>query len=293
MPKQNFDETYARVPAEQKRLLLEFRANHPYSTVDVNGSPWRYIASGRGDRTLLFLPGGFLTADMWFYPILALEQQYRILAPDAYALQDIWGEDVSTALLRTLDAEGVERATVIGLSAGGGVAQYFVQEHPERVQHLVFSHCGVIEHSPETEKQLRKTLRLVRLAPLFLIRKVLLRMTAGHLAPSSTWIEFHNAFFQEAGPRLHKGMVLNFLQEGIDIRRRFVFEPQVLESWPGKILILASGDDEMAIRSLKKLQGRYPRARTHVFKEGGHHTFMLFPEAYTAALNVFLDEVGS
>jgi hypothetical protein len=74
----DFDEIYAQVPAEQKRLLWDFRAGHPYSELDVDGTPWRYIACGQGENVLLFLPGGFLKADMWFHPILALEKTYRV-----------------------------------------------------------------------------------------------------------------------------------------------------------------------------------------------------------------------
>ena len=42
--KVRFDETYRDVPDEQKRLLQEFRANHPYRELDFDGTPWRYIA---------------------------------------------------------------------------------------------------------------------------------------------------------------------------------------------------------------------------------------------------------
>ena len=55
--------------------------------------------------------------------------------------------------------------------------------------------------------------------------------------------------------------------------------------------MLGSRDDTAAFGSLGKLQARYPNATTHVFEEGGHHTFMFFPEAYTAALKTFLDDV--
>ena len=119
---------YRDVPAEQREQLLRFRATHPYHQLDVDGTTWRYLACGEGDRTLLFLPGAFLQADMWFKQILALETDHRIIAPDAYALQGIFDlERVCRTILESLDAEGIERATVVGLSAGGGVAQGLLQ----------------------------------------------------------------------------------------------------------------------------------------------------------------------
>ena len=60
---------------------------------------------------------------------------------------------------------------------------------------------------------------------------------------------------------------------------------------PGSILILSSEDDALSRHSLEDLQARYPRARTELLEEGGHHAFIFFPEAYTAALRAFLDEV--
>lgn len=291
-PKPSYDELYQDVPTDQKKRLQAFRANHPYKSLDVAGTKWRYIACGQGDKTLLFLPGGFLKADMWFYSIMALENTYRIIAPDSFTLQGTYAmDDVCNAIVRTLEAEGVEKATVIGLSAGGGVAQYFIQQYPERVEHLVLSHCGVIEGGAEAEDQLKKLLLLVRISPTDIIRWVLMKRTAGDIPPSSNWIEFHNAYFREASHQVAKEMFVRFLQGGIEVRRRFVFKPEVLESWPGKVLILSSRDDEVTIGSVEKLRALYPRARTHLLEQGGHHTFMFFPEAYTAALTDFLEKV--
>lgn len=286
----NFDEIYARVPVEQKRMLRDFRAGHPYKELDVDGTRWRYIACGRGEKALLFLPGGFLAADMWFYPVLALEDAYRIVVPDAYTLQGTFHLDgVCHALVRILDAEGIDRATAIGLSAGGGVAQYLLQEHPGRVDDAVFSHCGVLEADVEAEKATMRLLTVARLLPQWLLHRLVVKRTAGNVPPTSRWIEFHNAYFREAGACFTKEMFLRFLQGGVDARRRFVFKPDAVESWPGQILLLASRDDEMAVGGLEKLRARYPGARSHLFDEGGHHTFMLFPEEYTAALSAFLE----
>jgi len=289
--KASFDEIYENVPAEQKQLLQEFRANHPYRELDVDGTRWRYIACGQGDKALLFLPGGFLAADMYFHAVLALEKTHRIIVPDSYTLQGTFNmDDVCRAIVHILDAGGVGKATVIGLSAGGGIAQYLVHEYPERVEHLVLSHCGILERDAEAANKLKKMLTLVKILPLFITRRILMRMTAGDVPPSSTWIEFHNAYFREASSRINKTMFVRFLEGSMEVRRRFVFKPEVLESWAGETLLLASKDDQAAFASLGKLQARYPGAQTHLFEEGGHHTFMFFPEAYSAVLKEFVEK---
>jgi hypothetical protein len=86
-------------------------------------------------------------------------------------------------------------------------------------------------------------------------------------------------------------MFVRFLQGSLETRRGFVLKPEVLQAWSGEVLILSSQDNEVTIGSLEKLKIRYPRARSHLFEQGGHPTFLLFPEAITAALQRFLDEI--
>jgi len=289
-----FDKLYAGVPVEQKDLLRTFRETHPYKTLDVGSGTWRYIASGQGAKTLLFLPGGGLTADMYFYPILALEDRYRIVVPDSYALQDTFDmDDVCRALVAILDAEGAAKAAVIGVSAGGGVAQYFIQEYPERIDSLVLSHCGPFDGPDEkAEVRVKRMTALVRLLPMFVIRAMIMRMTAGRPPEGSEWIAFHDAYFSERAPALNdKRQVLKFLAHGMQARRAFRYKPEIIERWPGETLIIASEDDQAAYQGLEKLKGRFPGARTFIFERGGHHTFMFFPEQYTAVLTGFLDGV--
>jgi lipase len=285
-------ETYRDVPPPQRTRLSTFRATHPYTHLTINDMPWQYIASGQGHQALLFLPGAFLQADMWFNQILALETDHRIIAPDAYALQGLFDPDaVCDALVQTLDAEGVDRATVIGLSAGGGAAQLLLQTYPERVEGAVFSHCGVLEHSAEAERRTRRILRLVRILPLFAIRRILKRMTTGEPPSSSRWIAFHEAYIGEAIRNVDKPTVVRFLRSGLETRRRFTFEPELLESWSGSILILSSKDDALSRPSVENLQARYPKAKTELLEEGGHHAFLFFPNAYTTALTRFLQAI--
>jgi pimeloyl-ACP methyl ester carboxylesterase len=283
---------YAGVPAEQRELLWAFREGHPYKEAEVGGARWRYLACGEGRHTLLFLAGGFLGADMWFHSIRALERRYRILAPDSFTLQpEPTTGDVVQATLRLLDAEGVDRATPIGLSAGGGLGQILVQAHADRVEHLVLSHTGVLEGDPAALERGRRVLRLVRILPLWAIRAILLRRTAGRMPPSSRWIAFHNAFFAEAAERIDKAMVIRFLEEGLRLRQHFPVKHEALATFPGEVLLLGSKDDAVTFGSLELLRARFPHPRVHIFEEGGHHTFLLFPEAYTSVLVGFLDEV--
>lgn len=294
MSKLSFENIYANVPVEQQTMLREFRARHPYRELQVNATSWHYIACGQGSKTLLLLPGALMKADMWFQTILAFEDKYRILSPDNYVFHDTFVmQDICRAHAAILDAEGVPQATVIGISGGGGVAQFFLQTYPDRVEHVVFSHCGIVK--PENDSNLQKRVKLIKLLPapiLWPILRAIVRR-GWKYPPSSEWVAFRRAYLREMGQLLDKEMFLRFMEEGAAAHRGFTFNPEIVRDFPGKMLILSSRGDEWTARQDQELRDRYPYARTHIFEEGGHHTFMLFPEIYNRVLGDFLDEALS
>lgn len=86
---------------------------------------------------------------VWKDTLLALARTHRTLAPDMVGFGLSTKPDVShfaeddplagpvDDLKRFLDATGVQRATLVGHSFGGGVALRFALDHPERVHRLV------------------------------------------------------------------------------------------------------------------------------------------------------------
>jgi pimeloyl-ACP methyl ester carboxylesterase len=289
MAEQGFEQLYAGVPEAQKAQLLDFRQSHPYKQIKVNRKTWRYIAAGRGEAAVVFLPGAFLPADMWFYQMTALADSYRVLVPDAYALQGIFDLDqVCWLLEEMLAVEGFEEATFVGLSAGGGLVQYLLQERTSLVTSAVLSHCGPIIYDEKSARQGRRLLTLSRFLPVSIIRRILARETGGTPPADSRWQAFHEAYFREQATRLEKEMFLRFMELGMETRRNFIFDPDDVQAWPGRMLILTSEDDDFSYPRLAILQERYPRAETHVFEAGGHHTYIFFPEAYTEVLDRFL-----
>ncbi|MGD8807826.1 MAG: alpha/beta hydrolase, partial [Chloroflexota bacterium] len=138
-------------------------------------------------------------------------------------------------------------------------------------------------------RQGRLLLTLSRFLPTSIIRRILLRETGGAAPADSQWVAFHQAYFQEQTAKLKKEMFLRFMKLGLETRRDFIFEADEIEAWPGRMLILTSEDDDFSYPRLAILKERYPRAQTHVFEAGGHHTFLFFPEEYTKVLGRFLE----
>ena len=115
--------------------------------INAAGIQTNYHDVGQGDPVLLIHgsgPGVSAWAN-WRLTIPDLAQQYRVIAPDMagfgfserpenyqYNMQN-W---VSQAV-GLLDALGIERASVVGNSFGGGLALSLAIHHPERVNKLI------------------------------------------------------------------------------------------------------------------------------------------------------------
>lgn len=121
MRQPDFDRIYEDVPTEQKQMLWYFRANHPEKTVTVKGTDVPYTVSGQGDKTLLFIAGGFAGTDMWFYPISVLEKDYRVISV-GFPKPVLTYDDYNDALVRIMQVEVLTKRR--RLASRGAVARH-------------------------------------------------------------------------------------------------------------------------------------------------------------------------
>lgn len=108
------------------------------------GATIHFEVVGAGDSTLMMLPGLGLPGRGFGPLIEMLAEDRRVIVVDprgsgASAAPDapITPELVAGDALAVLDAAGVERADVLGLSMGGCIAQNLAIRHPDRVRSLV------------------------------------------------------------------------------------------------------------------------------------------------------------
>lgn len=117
--------------------------------IDVDGLSTYVLARGPQDgQPVLLLHGWGASTFTWREQIDALAAAgYRAIAFDRppYGLSAKTGENIPyrpTALAdftaRVMDKLGIQRATLVGQSQGGGVIGYFAVKYPERVERLVF-----------------------------------------------------------------------------------------------------------------------------------------------------------
>lgn len=103
-----------------------------------------FAEQGSGDPPLLLIQGLGYTADMWFRVLPGLSAVRRTIRFDNRGVgrtslpDDAWSvEDMADDAIRVLDAIGVPRAHVFGVSMGGVIAQEVALRHPQRVTGLV------------------------------------------------------------------------------------------------------------------------------------------------------------
>jgi len=129
-------------------------------TIDSNGCPIYWEESGTGAPVLLIMGLGY-TLDMWHRTRPVIDKHYRTIVFDnrgvgksgvpagAYEIAQMAADAASV-----LDAAGIERARIFGISMGGMIAQEFALEFPERVDRLILgcTACGGKESVPASKE---------------------------------------------------------------------------------------------------------------------------------------------
>jgi pimeloyl-ACP methyl ester carboxylesterase len=114
--------------------------------VDVNGA--RLWIEDEGDGpAILFVHGGLGDSRLWEPQARALSARFRCIRYD----MRFWGRSESPGTefsavddaIGVLDALGVDRAALVGLSMGGGLALDIALAHPQRTWALVHVAAGV------------------------------------------------------------------------------------------------------------------------------------------------------
>jgi pimeloyl-ACP methyl ester carboxylesterase len=187
--------------------------------ISIHGHRIGYRRSGRGPVLLLLhgIAGSSLT---WVPAMRLLQSDYTVLAPDFLGhgasekpLGDYSLGNLATVVRDVLNILGIDRATVVGQSFGGGVAMQFSYQFPERCERLVLVDAGGLG------RELNWILRLATLPGAEYVMPVLFPAFAGN------WGDSVVKFFGDRGFRnaeaLEMWRAYRSLTEG-ESRRAFI-----------------------------------------------------------------------
>ncbi len=119
----------------------------------LHGHELWYLDQGSGPA-VLFIHGLLSSHKNWAHLLDSLDADHRVLAPDLFGHgasakpRGDYSLGAHAATMRDLlDRLGVERATLVGHSLGGGIAMQFCYLFPDRVERLVLISSGGLGRS--------------------------------------------------------------------------------------------------------------------------------------------------
>ena len=273
--------------------------------VGVNGLEVHYKESGSGSPTLILLHGFGASLFSWHMVMEPLAASGRILAydrpgfgltqrpmPGAWSDRNPYSPEAQVDLLVGLmDALGVERAVLVGNSAGGTVAVQTALRYPERVQALVLVDAAIYTGvgAPEWAQPLLATPQMEHLGPL---------IVRGIRARGRTFIQ--RAWHDPGAitPEVYAGYEKPLRADNWD---RALWELTVAGRSPGleqrlseldMPVLVVTGDDDRIVPTAESLRlaQDIPAAGLAVIPACGHVPQEERPEAFLEAVISFLEE---
>jgi pimeloyl-ACP methyl ester carboxylesterase len=244
--------------------------------VTVNGIELHYVETGRGDPLLMIMGfGGDHLA--WTFQVPALGASYRVLTFDnrGAGQSSVPDEPYSTRMMAQdavglLDALGVERAHVLGVSMGGMIAQEVALQHPRRVRSLQL-HC-TYARPDRYMLALMDTWRAVRAKA---TAEEWLRTVALWLFSPRTYAErpeFVEMVIQTGLANPHPFTLTGFLRQGDAVRGHDALDRLPALACP-TLVSVAEDDILVPPRFARSVAAAVPRAELRVIEAAGHAYF--------------------
>lgn len=247
--------------------------------VRVDGLTWKLIDSrgAKGRPVLLMLPGTLGTAAIFKDPIERLGAQVRMVSVTYPLIDDI--HRLADSLAALMDKLALPRASVVGSSLGGFLAQHFAARHPQRVEKLIL---GNTLCDPGLTRRIvgRQPIEQLRAAPATTHRAMVLDSVR-------SWPE------TDAASRKLKALLIDNGTRLLSARamKARVLAVQAAPAVPelaiphAHITVIDCEDDPLLPRAVQDdVVRRYPGARHERLKTGGHYPYVVRPDAYCAVL---------
>jgi serine-type D-Ala-D-Ala carboxypeptidase len=269
--------------------------HHAEGVAIVNGAGLAWEAAGLGEP-LILLHGHSFDRRMWDPQFAELAAKYRVIRYDlrGYGLSDmpVEGRDFShpADLCGLMDALGIPKAHVVGLSLGAFVTLDMLALHPDRMLSATIASGGIYTGAG-SGKALSEAQQQARLAEIETLR--------------ATGIESHKASWREAllkSTGARAGMIRPLLTDMIadwsawqplHVEPPHLLGGAVIDRLAATrcevpVLILAGENDTHSVGAAKPLSAVLPNSRLHVLKEAGHLSNLEQPSAFFKAVEDFL-----
>jgi len=253
--------------------------------------PVEYVAAGEGEPLLAF-HGALGNAESMEWFVNSFARDFRVLVPSLGDRSD--PAQIARCAAAILEAEGIEQASVFGISFGGLVAQAFLEHHPDQVRRIILMSCPPLRRAASfaygCASGIARSLPLPVLR--FITRTILTRRLAdatgaGNAAKRA--LQSHRRRLDDFGRRFTREVLVARLSLAARIHRREPRFRDVLRLWCGPMLLMIADDDPLFDRrALARLRKAFPDAQLHTFDGGGHVIPLLHGEAMRRVIREFV-----
>ncbi|GGT90147.1 hypothetical protein GCM10010289_07880 [Streptomyces violascens] len=269
----------------------------------VHGYRRAYRTAGEGPPVVLIHGIGDSSAT-WAGLIPGLARRYTVLAPDllGHGASDKPRADYSVAAYANgvrdlLGVLGIERATLVGHSLGGGVAMQFAYQYPESTERLVLVGAGGVG------REVNPVLRAAALPGAELMLALLSRPSMRR--PTRLVIELMRLLDSDLGQDAPD--LLGLVDALPDARSRSVFVRtlRAVVDWRGQVitmldrcyltqgmptmLVWGSRDSVVPKAHAHRAHAAMPGSRLEIFDGAGHFPFHTDPARFLALVEDFIE----
>lgn len=265
-------------------------------TVEARGLRFHYVEWGDpASPPMVLLHGMSAMCRIWDHFAPAFQDRYRILAPDQRGHGDTsWPDDGAyrtddfvSDLEALVDAWGIHRFVLIGLSMGGMNAIAYAAKHPDRVSHLVAVDIRpAINREKLPNRQLEKSIS-DHGHPTYEDRE------AAFSARAAT-----HPYTPERSTRHHIEHLTRQLDDG---RWTFKHDPRIGYFWDPRnlwselpkvatpVLIVRGGQSQvLPPEQAEQMRAAFPNAELATIEESGHTVPEDTPERFIEVVDAFL-----
>jgi len=277
--------------------------------VEVNGVTVHYKEMGQGEPVFILLHGFGASEFSWREVMEPLSTSGRVIAYDrpAFGLTERPMEGNWTGtnpysvqgnvelLDGLMDELGVDKAILVGNSAGGVIAAAYAIEHPERVQGLVLVDPAVGNGSrgpiPQWAVSLMASPQIRHIAPL------LVRTIAGDMGNDTIRMAWHDP--SRIDPEVYEGYRKPLRANNWDTALYEFTLAGNPANYSGSLanltmpVLVVTGDDDRIVPTKQSIQvsREIPGAELVVLKDCGHVPQEECPDQFMTSVQSFLEEV--
>jgi pimeloyl-ACP methyl ester carboxylesterase len=270
--------------------------------VTVHGHRRAYRLCGSGPALLLLHGIGDSSAS-WVPLMRSLAEDHTVLVPDllGHGESDKPRADYSVAAYANgmrdlLDVFGIDRATVVGHSLGGGVAAQLTYQHPTRVERLVLVASGGVSREVSPFLRMASTPVADLVLPLLRLPPVRLAAMAGieMLRRSGTDIgrdaEELSRVLDALPDVAARGAFSRTLRSVVDWRGQVVTmldRSYLAEAMP-VLLVWGAHDAVIPVAHALVAHEAMPGSRLEIFGDAGHFPHHQDPDRFVEVLRSFM-----